>query len=425
MNGQAPYPDIAQLHRARIWTDPESRHRWVFGMHWTPTLDRRRRRILLDQLGEQGMRWCASSGSSGELIGVVLDESAGPVDRTVASAALAFASHHLQGTHVIRLSLGGNQHWISASNQGQVVSQTDRWFEDGRQADVLIAELEQRFGDVVVQAVTWADPETEPAPAGLGWLDTTSHALARLHRLRPIAGWGNVLSLSVVLVAFALLAWTGYRAMKSPSPVADSELPTPVVPDAFIQNGMTLRAHSGADISVLLGHWDRLPLQPPGWLLLELTCSVQERSTRCEATYRRLVLDTDNRALADFAPTGWLVEQRGLNKTALTREIDLPGQTLAVDRERQRDWMVVLQRQSQQTPFIDLGPAQTGVRGGHTVSFRSIAMRLPMRHRDRLVHWHLPVRLTQVRLEVSPGAPIDEHSGALMLQLKGELLVFE
>jgi hypothetical protein len=90
---------------------------------------------------------------------------------------------------------------------------------------------------------------------------------------------------------------------------------------------------------------------------------------------------------------------------------------------RDSEWIVDLQRHTQRTPFIDLGQTQWIERLGHRTRYRSIAMRLPIREKERLAAWQLPVRWMQLRLEVFPQATLDAYSGGLMLSLKGELLV--
>lgn len=409
------------LRTVKVWTDHESGARWVFGMHWTPTLDRRSRILLFEQMRQHGLRWCARSGSPGELIGVVPDASVGPIDRGVASAAVAFARHYPNGTHAVRLLVQGQAQWVMATHDGQVLSQTDRWFDEDAPAEALLADLRQRFPDLEVQSVSWPGFETPANWTAPPWLGPQAHARARLQRLPGGIRAQPLGTLLVLTVLVALGVWAGWSWVQSRWALHAPQLPGPTraidsPPKA------TLHAHPVAAVLEVLGQWNDLPLDPPGWALQGVSCQVLGQVARCQAVFRRLRLDTDNGVLAGFLPAGWSISAQSLNETAARLEVPMQGQPIAEIVQRQRDWMVTLQQFSQAIPFIDLGQTHRDHADG-LQRVRPVALRLPFRHVHQLGAWTLPVRWLQIGLEVVPGAALDRHAGVLMLQLKGELFV--
>jgi len=409
----------------QVWADEESGMNWLFGMHWTPTLDRRSRRLFFEQLSQQGARWYATSGQTGELIGVSIEAASLDLPSHTRSAAVEFATQHPAGIHLLSVRRPDGRQWITGSHHGHVISQTDRWFGDDLQAEALILELQQRFNDLCVDRIELPAQLDLPLSTSLPWMGLDAKKTSRLRRV-PGLGKSRQSFIFGLLVTLLILVWIGYHSLFKAFFQASRDLEnTPVdAPDELVSPLPFFEMHTPESLMGLLNRLDPVPVDPPGWQLQSIDCNIAVKQSRCEARYRRISRQSDNSRLAQFAPPGWSIGLLGLDETLL--EITIPIVTYAIQSPqgvRGMQWMIDLQRHTQQTPFIDLGQTQTIERKGHRVRIRSIAMRVPVRQKERLAQWQLPVRWSTVRLEVLPQAILDSYSSSLMLSLKGELLV--
>jgi hypothetical protein len=394
-------------------------------MHWTPTLDRRSRRIFFEQLREQGVRWYATSGQAGELIGVSIDAASRDLPGNTLSAAVSFANQHPAGTHLLSIRRTDGWQWVVGAHQGHVISQTDRWLCDDRQADALVQDLQQRFKDVCVVKLVLSSGSDLDLSASLPWMSFDTQKTSRLRRLPSSGKVHKGLFLGLLLVLLVVM-WIGFQTFfKALLPANhDLELTPAETTDDSGSKIPLFEIHTPESLKLLLSRLDKVPVDPPGWQLQSIDCKVSEKRSHCESRYRRLSRQSDNSQLAQFAPPGWSIGVLGLDETLLETSFFIETQALQnPPNVRGTHWMIDLQRHSERTPFIDLGQTQTIDRTGQRIRVRSIAMRLPMRHKEMLADWQLPVRWLSVRLEVLPQAILDPYSGSLMLSLKGELLV--
>jgi len=414
-----------QGESVQVWAHEESGLNWLFGMHWTPTLDRRSRRLFFEQLSQQGVRWYAKSGQAGELIGVSIEAASLDLPSQTHSAAVEFANQHPTGTHLLSVRHPDGRQWITGSHNGHVISQTDRWLGDDLQAEALILELQQRFNDLCIDRIELPEQPDLPLSSSLPWLGLDAKKISRLRRV-PGSGKPYKSFVFGILVTLLILMWIGYHSFFKAFFQANQELEkTPVdASDELVSTLPFFEMHTPESLMGLLSRFDPVPVDPPGWQLQSIDCNIAVKQSHCEARYRRVSRQSDNSQLAQFAPPGWSIGLLGLDETLLT--ITIPIGTYAIQSPqgvRGMQWMIDLQRHTQQTPFIDLGQTQTIERMGHRVRVRSIAVRVPVRQKNRLADWQLPVRWSTVRLEVLPQTILDSHSGSLMLSLKGELLV--
>ena len=409
----------------QVWTDNESGLSWLFGMHWTPTLDRRSRRIFFEQLREQGVRWYATSGKAGELIGVSVDAAAHDLPSHTLCAALAFANQRPDGTHLLLLRYGDTRQWIVGSHQGQVISQTDRWIDYGPLADALILELQRRFKDLTIERIEIANPMDLRLSELLPWIATDAKKLSRLRKV-PGLGRARKVVISGGFVILLVLGWILYHAIFKSDLQSRRELGNQLdaPPEELAQKPPLFEIHGPEALMGLVNRLEPLPVDPPGWQLQGIDCNLLSQQSHCQARYQRVSRQSDNSQLARFAPPGWSIGVLGLDETLLEISIPIKTDTIQIPLTSQDSgWMVALQRHTQRTPFIDLGQTQTIERMGYRIRYRSITMRLPIRQKERLADWQLPVRWSTLRLDVFPQATLDSYSGSLMLNLRGELLV--
>lgn len=409
------------------WEAPGQSVRWVFGLQWTATLGRRSRQWLFSQLRRQNVRWYACSGPQSELVGMDMTGRLVFEATPVYSAAVGYALSHTQGSHLLRLIITPERHWMVGVHHGSVLSHTDCWVS-APVGDQLQAALEQRFTDLVVQTVTWpADGDLAASPE-LGFLQESANDAARCRRLRfgvsreavVLVAGGVVCAMGAGLM-WASLGWWPFNHQ------ASARLPKPessaMVPAVYV--------HRMTDLTPLWQGLLQLPVDPHGWLLQAAECQLTIDNGVCSADYLRRRPTTDNDELTARAPVMWRLKPVSLDQSRLERQVQVATKRLEPQSEQARaseaddPWLLTLQRQSAMTPGLSVGPwrkrAQDGGDPSITIQSRDIRVRLPVRQLSRLQSWSLPVFWQSIRLEVMPNATVDQHNGYLMFHLKGEL----
>lgn len=407
------------------WDVPDQSLRWVFGLQWTATLGRRSRQWLFNQLRRQNLRWYASSGAQGELVGMDMNGRLSFEDRPVFAAAVGYALSRPQGAHMLRVVISPVHQWVVGVHQGCVLSHTDSWM-DAQAGDALQAGLEQRFSDLVVQTVFWSTESAMTAPLELDFLHAAVGEAARCRRLRYGVSSGTiVLALgALVCLCGAGFMWVslGWWPQKSnvvlPLKKADTDV---LMPSVYV--------HDMRDLDPLWQGLLQLPVDPDGWILQTVDCELLVAVATCRADYLRRRANTDNAVLGGRAPGLWRLKPVSLDLSRFENSIGVVAKQLsvrsAVAINAQDAWMITLQRQSAITPSISVGPWQEQKLGSDSllVTLRSaeISLRLPVRQLSLLQSWSLPVFWHSVRLDVVPSATVDQHNSYLMLHLKGEL----
>ena len=409
----------------RTWAVPDHSLRWVFGLQWTATLGRRSRQWLFNQLRRQNLRWYASSGPHGELVGMDMTGRLVFEDGPVFAAAVGYALSRPQGTHLLRLVVTPAQQWVIAVHQGSVLSHTDCWL-DAQAGDALQAGLEQRFSELVVQTVVWSSESAVTAPLELAFLQATAGESARCRRLRfGVSSEMVVLAMGVVVCLIgagfmwvSLGWWPQTSEATVPAVQADSEA---LMPSVYV--------HDMRDLEPLWQGLLQLPVDPDGWILQTVDCALIVDAATCRADYLRRRATTDNVILGARAPEIWRLKPVSLDRSRFESVVRVAAKQLPVRTAESIDahetWLTTLQRQSAITPNISLGPWQEKKLGADSflITLRSaeISLRLPVRQLSLLQSWSLPVFWQSVRLDVMPSATVDQHNSYLMLYLKGEL----
>ncbi len=407
------------------WGVPDQSLRWVFGLQWTATLGRRSRQWLFNQLRRQNLRWYASSGPNGELVGMDMTGRLVFDDVPVFAAAVGYAISRPQGTHLLRLVITPAQQWVVGVHQGSVLSHTDCWM-DAQAGNALQAGLEQRFNDLVVQTVIWPTDSALNAPLELEFLHAAADETARCRRLRyGVSGGTAVLGLGAIVcllgAGFMLVSlgwWPQKNEATMPPTVADTDA---LMPPVYVH-----------DIRFLEPLWQgllQLPIDPDGWILQTVDCALIVDAATCRADYLRRRVTTDNSILSARMPGLWLFKPVSLELSSFENVFRVAAKRLpvrsAVSVNADDTWLTTLQQQSAITPSISLGPRLDKKLGGDSYSVTQqsaeISLRLPVRQLSILQSWSLPVFWQSVRLDVMPSATVDQHNSYLMLHLKGEL----
>uniref|UniRef100_UPI0040475CD7 hypothetical protein n=1 Tax=Orrella sp. TaxID=1921583 RepID=UPI0040475CD7 len=407
------------------WNAPDQSLRWVFGLQWTATLGRRSRQWLFNQLRRQNVRWYASAGAQGELVGMDMTGRLVFEDRPVFAAAVGYALSHPQGTHLLRLMITPAHQWVIGVHQGSVLSHTDCWM-DAQAADLVQAGLEQRFSALVVQTVVWPSENSMTAPLELDFLHMTAVEPARCKRLGyGLGGEMIILTIGALVCLFgASLMWlslVGWPQTNETTVLAARADTDAVMP--------SIEVHDRRDLDPLWQALLQLPVDPRGWILQTVNCTIVADAANCRADYLRRRATTDNVVLSEHAPKSWRLKPVSLDLSRFESVVRLAVKRLPVGSANTTDaddsWLTALQRQSAITPSISLGPRYQKQLGGDPVLFTlesaEISLRLPVRQLSLLQSWSLPVFWQAVRLEVMPSATVDEHNSYLMLHLKGEL----
>lgn len=407
------------------WDAPDQSLRWVFGLQWTATLGKRSRQWLFNQLRRQNLRWYASSGSQGELVGMDMTGRLSFEDGPVFAAAVGYALSRPTGVHLLRLVISPAHQWVVGVHQGSVLSHTDCWM-DAQAGDVLQAGLEQRFSELVVQTVFWPTESAVIVPLELEFLNTAAGEAARCRRLRYGVSSGTiVLALGAMLFLLgAGFMWVslGWWPQKSQTTVPIKQADTDaLMPSVYV--------HDMRDLDPLWQGLLQLPIDPDGWILQTVDCALILDAATCRADYLRRRATTDNGVLSARAPGLWRLKPVSLDLSSFENAIRVATKQLplrsAMAINAPDPWLITLQRQSAITPSISVGPWQEQKLGMGSFLFTlrsaEISLRLPVRQLSLLQSWSLPVFWQSVRIDVMPSATVDQHNSYLMLHLKGEL----
>jgi hypothetical protein len=303
---------------------------------------------------------------------------------------------------------------LVACIEGRLVSQTDRWFEDLATAKEALEPLLQLHPDMQVQFDEWhglADGSLEQAPAFLQDASQPTRFVRLSGRhITPLLGFGLLGLIGVTVLAM------GWRAQPSqPTPVADRA--------ANAKTVTTPMVHANRDLVDILQSWQRLPIDPAGWLLQTIDCQVRDSGMACRAQYRRRQTEAHNEGLKQHQPEGWSMTADSLEQASLIRNYPLNRATWRPNAALGwHDGVTVLQRFSDQVAHLSVSdqPQLATFVPERTVEGWTLMIRLPLREVARLDALRLPVRWRQVNLHMVQGAAIDARHGHLMLELTGD-----
>lgn len=400
---------------------PQTGGLWVFGMRWLPTVGSRSRKLLLCQLYREKVRWWIGSLSKPGTIGFLPASQGTQIKQTrLRCAAMQFAIAHPQGVHLLRIDLDSKMHWLVAVNEGNVLSQTDSWFDDSVLADELEQSICQRFPGVRVTRcnlrTSGAGDESVLAFLADPAVISSDTYLRRLH-----SPWlGRIVSVRALLLLL-LLAWLGWRYLDLERP-DQSDLSTSGPARAAGAGDQTEVAadHRGQLVKIAAA-WSSLPVNPQGWALHGVSCRIQTEMAQCRARYDRLTPGASNLALELSGFHGWSIRPISLDRTDFER-------MLLLDDSRQMDtppdvmasWLIQLQQVSGLTYAMNLanrGLAETTL----SPAWRALHLTLPLRHLHRVDSLDATIRWKQIHLEVVAAHVAAPGVSRLRVHLEGDV----
>ena len=411
------------------WRDAKTKCTWVFGMRWLPSLGHKGKRHLYRNLRQQGLIWAVTHGRALSLVGVHTQDTANKPQRQMASAAVAFAMAHPHGVHALCLQVTGIGVWFVASSQGCVLSETDRWFETLKEAQLALQPLRERHDPMRYEELVRSPdcPDAEPDSVATPPFLRAQALKACQFRKIPSGEltWPLFLAFGCLGLATMLVV---HQLWISPKVAVDHATLTPA------PTAMTLRVHLNKRLHDLFKVWASLPVDPSGWVLQHVRCRVAGDSVSCRADYQRQKPGADNGGLASHMPSHWQFMPQSLDVASFERRLVLPFESRSVTELVEYDsGLTRLQRLSAKLAALSVGsPQQINLSsplsqsrhlesGMHTK--RALTVRLALREAAVLDRLRLPMRWHQIDLSVVQGAQIDQQHGYLMVTLKGDWLV--
>lgn len=384
-------------------------------MQWLPTLSARSQRFLYRHLRQQGLTWHVSHGQSTRMIGVAEAVVRDQISRKSASAAAAFALAHPTGDHALCMEVQSNGIWLVASHDGRLLSQTDCWFVDPSELERVLVSLNSRFEEIKTQRICWS-PSDASLPSELAFL---SGPPLKSCQFVPVPVnrryWLIVLAVGIPLLALCLVVWrlSQQRHPTVEPSVLQSEPLKPVL------------THQSAAVLSLLSKWQNLSLNPDGWQLTDIRCQIQQAQALCKANYTRQNRSADNEGLISRVPKGWHFEPLSLDRAQIRGNFSM--QIKALNGETAvsvRDAITQLQRISARVTDLSISTQASRLSGNSELSpnvfARALQVRLVLREAQQMDQWHLLALWREINLEVVRSAQVNQHSGYLMLDLKGD-----
>lgn len=418
------------------WRDASANITWLFGMRWLPALGSQGEKAIHRNLRQQGIEWAVNHGDTVRLIGVPASSHTAVVNRQSASAAMAFAATHANGTHALCLHVAGVGVWVVASFEGSLISDTDRWFDTLDEAEDCLQALSERHKTLQCQSLTWDPAAPDCRDQQPEFLQTSLLKRARFCRLPSAGLWWLWVLLGVAACAgagfFVSWHWAGQGEPDVLPERNSGQMPVrPVV-----------RVHRPDSLQELISGWHELPVDPAGWLLQEVACRIEYDKAICRAAYKRRESGAHNEGLKRHEPPRWRFEHESLDRAFFLRTFSLPMQALQPYRRvGELAGLSELQRLSAEVAAIALGSAATvngprpasldstmglagqqGAAEGLALKSRALTVRLALRQADRIHALGLPLRWRQADLALVHGAQIDKSHGYLMLNLQGDWL---
>jgi hypothetical protein len=354
-------------------------------------------------------------------------------NRPLHAAAAIFASVHQEGVIAAVSFVPAMGYWFVAANNGLVLAQTDRWFENEDEADAALLVLKGRFPNLLVQRYALLDTSNQP-----DWMRANFGIQTRLQRI-PTRG-----RLSFMLAGFAILTavffrlWS-YDAASDPEMVPQesaSELWQRVLERFAYEHPI----HQPEQLLKVVHAWHQTPLSPGGWMLQQIACEPSSMDWHCVAHYQRKHRLALSQHLDSAKPDGWTIEFPDLDHGVMRWKVldaaslfELTSSSVSL-----KDWLSYLQSVTPVFESIQIGsgtqitiPPPIDRQGmallkpSHikTLKRRMISVKGPLRSISALRGLSVPVRWRSLQLEVGAVTGKGINRSALTVSLTGD--VFE
>ncbi len=269
----------------------------VFGMRWFPLVGSRPAALARRRARAARATHYVHGGTRAAAVGCT--RLSGRL-RPCHSAAQAFAQSYPQGTAAGLLMLDDGRAWLVATQDGAVMTRTDRIHPNREEALATLAGLEQFYPGLSASLHT-LEVATLVANAGVA---TTLWRLSPWLSLPAAATRGaGAFRAGLLVVGFSVLGWQAWR-LWGPAATQVTGPADPLIAwhAALRRQADALRVHDAAWLGRAFVSLRRLPAEVRGWGLESARCVPLAHAWRCEARYRRASLQGSNEGFAAMPP---------------------------------------------------------------------------------------------------------------------------
>jgi len=411
----------------------------VFGLDWMPLVGG-----VPERLGQRRARIMRAThylvtGLPTSVVGCgVLSSGKGFVKRekfrkvsAYYSAAALFAAAHPTGVIAAIYFLEQKGFWMVASNMGVVLAQTDRWFAQLSDVEVVLASLVSRFP--AMKVLTLLNLQDGSLPA---WIDQSLMSKARLQRVAAISNVALRVGFYLLLLGAAMWLWS--LTTSNPLPEKSSVDPALQWEESLLKFFLSHPVHSSDNLTTVFEAWYRAPVHSGGWGLNQIICESFGPDWQCAARYRRQHRRALNQQLEAVKPEGWELEVTDLDHAMLkwtilgaARPFEPVSPTVSL-----KEWISHLQSVTPVFESIQIGsgsaltfPAPMDQNGltlprppqSKSLKRRSITIKGPLRSMPALRGLTIPVRWRSVHLKLGAVQGQGISQSELMVQLQGEI----
>ena len=415
------------------WLATSDHEQILFGMDWialvggTPSqLARKHIRFYLASMH-------TSFDQRSAVIGLATEVSRVPAELTAYSAAALFAAAFQQETVACLIILDEKQCWMVAAHQGQVLIQTDRWFESVGQARQAIEAIEQRFPMLRLYSYHLGEQDAMPS-----WMFAPYSQEAKLSRTRPLLGRARQMIFWVMFLTFTL-AYVWFKHVEIASSTLPQEENAKVQLLHHWQKMLSSQpVHGEEEVFKLVSTWNHVPVAPGGWRLERIDCHPENSGWRCIVAFRRIHILASAESLIQSLPRAWKPEFVPLDQASVSFALTAESRWLEPSRTTsQTSWISHLQKIRTAFESIQIGPPLSMVHldesatdphelkearaFAHSWKKRSVQIRGPLRSIPMLRGWDMPAWWRHVSLELRDADQATPGKSRYMLTMTGEM----
>ncbi len=415
------------------WLAVSEKEYILFGMDWIALVGGAPNHLARKHIRFYRASLHTSFNVQSAVVGLATEVGGVPDGVTAYSAAALFAASFQQETVACLIILKHGQCWMVAAHQGQVLVQTDRWFEGLSQARQAIDAIEQRFPMLRLYSHHLEGQDAMPA-----WACTPYSLEAKLHRTQPFLRRSRQAILCVTALAcLVIYLLANHFQSRSPSQAQKSDNHVKLMQQwQDVISNQPL--HGDEDVFKLVAAWNQVPVFPGGWRLERIDCDAQSKRWHCIAAFRRIHLLASAETLIESLPPGWKPTFIPLDQASVSFALETGSHRLDPSRKTSVvSWVSRLQKiraafESIQVglpepliPLNDLDSVQHEMAKDQITALswqkRKLQIRGPLRSIPMLRGWDMPGWWRQVSLELRDGDHAAPGKSRYMLTMTGEM----
>lgn len=415
------------------WLSLDERVQILFGMDWVALVGGPPGKLARKYARMYGAGMHTPIDDTSAVVGLAAESIRFGGSDSAYSAAGLFAQAHQNQTVACMVMVPDGACWMAAAHQGQVLVQTDRWFDHQVQAQEALVEIQQRFPDIDVHVhhLAAVDPT-------LPWVTAPLAHDCRLVQPRWYDGRRVRAFFSLaVCMTLACLIFKVLSGDEQDSRDLDAMRQATLVAQ-WHDMLLAHRVHQIDELHQLVARWDQVPLMAGGWRLGRIDCQALADRWRCIASYERAHGLASAASLSLALPAEWHQEFMPLEHASVTFYTESRPQRLdSIASLPASTWISTLQKISPAFEHIQVGPshpliqldASADVRAGMTAmdlaplawQQRSLMVKGPLRSLPLLKGWSMPSRWKQLTLEVRQEDAIGLGKSRYMLTMSGDI----